>query len=154
MKRILGLLAAFSLLWAAVPAFAAPIPYYTGPNDVPNVMVNQAIFNTNAAFPTTQPAVACTGTTTATCQGLNLLISTTSLTTAAGGTLAAAMTVTDASVTASSTIVCSVNGYGGAGAPGVANIVPAAGTFTMQVINSAVSGALNATVVAHCLVYN
>jgi hypothetical protein len=153
MKRILGLLAAFALLWA-VPAFAAPIPYYTGPNDVPNVMVNQAIFNVNAGFPTTQPASACTGTTTATCPGLNLLISTTGLSTAAGGTLAAAMTVTDTSVTASSTIVCSVNGYGGTGAPGITNIVPAAGTFTMQVINSAVSGALSATVIAHCLVYN
>ena len=42
-KRFLGLLAAFVFL--APAAFASPVPYYSGPNDVPNVMVNGAILH-------------------------------------------------------------------------------------------------------------
>lgn len=154
MKRFLGLLAAFLFAVAPMAAFAAPIPYYSGPNDVPNVMVNTAINNVNAGFPSTSYTVACSGTTTATCTGTRLQISVTGLTTAAGGTSSAAMTVTDTSVTAASQIFCQPTLYAGTGNPIDSLIVPAAGTFTFVITNVAVSGSLNATVVSNCFVYN
>src|ERR1700677_522856 len=152
MTRFLGRLAVLLML-LATPVFANPVPYYSGPNDVPNVMVNTAIQNVNNAFPSTQYTVVCTGTTTATCQGLRLHISTTRLHTAAGAT-AAATTVTDASVTAASQMFCQVNSYAGTGNPLATNIVPAAGSFTFQIQNTHASAALNATVVTTCLIYN
>ena len=152
MKRFLGLLAA--LLFAAAPAFAAPVPYVNTPLDTPQAMINTALQGVNAAFPTTQSTVSCTGTTTATCNGTRIAVSITGLTTAAAGVLSAQVTVTDSSVTASSQIVCFVNGYAGTGVPVSALPVAGAGSFTFYVQNTANAAALNATVVNTCLIYN
>jgi hypothetical protein len=152
MKRILGLLAAFSLLWAA-PVFASPIAYVTGSNDVPNVMVNQAILNINSNLAGAQQLTACSGTTTATCLGLRTNVSITGLSTAAS-TLSATMTVTDTSVTASSQLLCVVNGYAGTGIPVAVNLVAGAGSFTFAIQNVSTGAALNATVVTDCQIQN
>lgn len=152
MKRLLALLSAFVLMFA-VPAFAAPLPYINTPMDTINAGLNAVIQEINGAVPSTTYTVTCTGTTTSTCQGIRLNVSVTGLTTAAGVT-AAAMTVTDASVTAASQIFCQPNLYAGAGNPVDVNIVPAAGSFAFQVQNTHASAALNATVVNVCFVYN
>lgn len=152
MKRFLaGLLA----LLFAIPslALAAPIPYVNTPMDTVQATVNAGLLSVNAGFPSTQPTVACSGTTTATCQGLRIVVSITSLTTAAGVT-SATMTVTDASVVATSQIFCETNGYGGTGNPNAVNVVPGAGSFTYAIQNSHASAALNATVPTVCFVYN
>ena len=96
----------------------------------------------------------CSGTTTATCQGQRFTASVTGLTTAAGGTSATAMTVTDATVTSSAVIVeCNVNGYSGTGQPIITNVTPGTGSVSFQVTNIAASGSLNATVPAACVVF-
>lgn len=151
MKRFLGLLVA--LLFAAAPAFAAPLAYINSPMDTPQGLVNTAIQEYNKSAPLAQTAATCTGTTTATCQGIRIAASTTGLTTAAGVT-ATAQTVTDASVTAASQIFCQTMGYGGTGNPVAVNVVPGAGSFTYQIQNTHASAALNATVVTVCFVYN
>lgn len=95
----------------------------------------------------------CSGTTTATCQGQRFTASVTGLSTAAGGTSATAMTVTDASVVSSaSLVICNVNGYSGTGQPIITNVTPGTGTVSFQVTNIAASGSLNATVPAACVV--
>lgn len=155
MKRILGLLASLVFLAAPIAALAAPIPYYNQPfSSVQDAVNSGIILPLNQTMPFAQPTVACSGTTTATCQGLKLAVSVTGLSTAAGGVSSAAMTVTDASVTASSVILCNTNGYAGTGNPITALIVPGAGSFTFVVTNVASSGALNATVVNDCMVFN
>lgn len=151
MKRFLGLLAALFL--AAAPAFAGPVAYVTAPTGTYTEAVNDAIANVNAALPSAQSTTFCTGTTTTTCQGLRLAASYTGLTTAAGIT-SSAQTVTDASVVASSQLICQVNGYAGTGNPVALNVVPGAGSFTYQIENTHATAALNATVVTVCLVYN
>ncbi len=151
MKRFLGLLAA--LLFATGPAFAAPAAYVTGPTGTYTEAVNDAIANVNAVLPSAQTPVACTGTTTATCQGVRIAASITGLTTAAGVT-ATAQTVTDASVAANSNMLCQVNGYGGTGNPVALNVVPGAGSFTYQIENTHATAALNATVTTFCMIYN
>lgn len=144
--------AAAAVLFAGSVA-AAPIPYVTAPFDTINASVNAAIASINAALPSTAYPVTCTGTTTATCQGLNIEVSYTGLTTAAGVT-SATSTVTDASVAAASTIFCMVNSYAGTGNPTVVNIVPGVGSFTYAIQNTHASAALNTTVVTNCFVYN
>ncbi len=147
------LIAALVLCSLSAPAFAAPLPYLNTPFDTPLAATNTLITNINGAFPANAYTVACTGTTTATCQGLRLNISTTGLTTAAGVT-AATVTVTDTLVTAVSQIFCQPVGYAGTGNPIDVNVVPAAGSFTFNVQNTHASAALNATVVSTCFVYN
>jgi len=151
MKRVLGLLAALLTLLAA-PAFAQPLSYYNQPFDTPNSAVNALIQTLNGTAPYSG-VVACTGTTTSTCQGNAISVSITGLTTADGGTLSAAMTVTDAVVTAASIIHCQVNGYAGTGVPTDVLIVPGAGSFSFKIQNTSASAALNATVVSNCLVF-
>lgn len=100
------------------------------------------------------PAVTCSGTTTATCQGQSFTASVTGLTTAAGGTTSAAMTVTNASVTSSARrTICQVNGYGGTGIPMATTVTPGTGSVSFTITNVAASGSLNATVPVACLVF-
>lgn len=155
MKRLFaGLLASLAVFaLSALPALAVPAGYVTGPTGTYTEAVNDAIANVNAVLPSAQPLVSCTGTTTATCQGIRIAASYTGLTTAAGAT-AALQTVTDASVTANSQVFCQVMGYAGTGNPNVVNVIPGSGSFTYQIQNSAASAALNATVVTSCMVYN
>jgi hypothetical protein len=143
-----------TLSMAAAPATASPLPYFNQPFDTPNQATNALINSINTNQPESNYISFCSGTTTATCQGLRLSVSITGLTTAAGGNVSAAMTVTDTSVTAASQIFCLVNGYSGTGQPLPTNIVPAAGSFTVSVLNGAASGALSATVPIQCLVLN
>jgi hypothetical protein len=58
-----------------------------------------------------------------------------------------AFVVTNSKVTANSVIFASVRNYAGAGTPVVANITAAAGSFTVELLNSSASTALNAAVV-------
>ncbi len=153
MKRFMGLLAYLAALAISAPAFAAPAAYVTGPTGTYTEAVNDAIANVNAVLPGSQTTATCTGTTTATCQGIRIAASYTGLTTAAGVT-STAQTVTNASVSASSQIFCQVNGYAGTGNPVALNIVPGAGSFTYQIENTHASAALNATVVTVCTVNN
>lgn len=138
----------------ATTALAAPLPYINTPFDTPQAMVNTAITSINNnggpafAYPST-----CTGTTTATCTGLKFTVSVTGLTTTAGVT-SASMTVTNASIVASSIVMCQAEGYGGAGNPQSVNVVPTASTLVFQVQNTHASAALNATVPIACFVYN
>jgi hypothetical protein len=142
------------LLFAPALALANPLPYINAPLDTVQATVNAAIANLNSVSPQYQYTVACTGTTTATCQGTRLAVSITGLTTADAGAVSAAMTVTDASVVASSQINCFVNGYAGTGVPYDAVIIPAAGSFSFVIQNNSASAALNATVVSICYIYN
>lgn len=101
----------------------------------------------------TSTSSACSGTTTATCQGQRFVASITGLTTAAAGTTSAAMTVTDANVVSSAaSVICSVNGYAGTGIPIVSTIIPGTGSVSFTITNVAASGSLNATVPVACLV--
>lgn len=152
MLRFLGLLAAFLL--TAAPSFASPLPYYNQPLDTPNSAANAVVASVNTSMPAAQTLVACTGTTTSTCQGTRINVSITGLTTADAGAVSAAMTVTDASVTAASQIICNVIGYAGTGVPYDAIITPAAGSFSFVIQNNSASAALNATVISACLVFN
>jgi hypothetical protein len=152
MKRFLGLLAAL-LFAVASPAFANPIPAINTPLDTPQALVNTAIVNLNAVTPAYQYASSCSGTTTATCQGIRVVVSITGLTTAAGVT-SATMTVTDASVVAASQVNCFTANYGGTGNPVPVLVVAGAGSFTVAVENIHASAALNATVPIACFVYN
>ena len=153
MKRFLSIGAALAALSMAASVAAAPLAYVSAPFDTVNAAVNSVVQNYNSVSPSAQYTSSCTGTTTSTCQGLKIATSYTGLTTAAGVT-SAAQTVTDASVTAASILICQVNGYAGTGNPNAVNVVPGAGSFTYQVQNSHASAALNATVVTACLVYN
>ena len=151
--KLLRALAPLILLALAPMALAAPVPYLTGPTGTYTEAVNDAIANVNATLPSTSPTTACTGTTTATCQGIRIAASYTGLTTAATVT-SAAQTVTDASVATGSQMFCQVNGYAGTGNPNAVNVIPGAGSFTYQIQNSHASAALNATVTTVCFVYN
>lgn len=155
MKSIRCLFAAGLALIAfafAAPAPAAPIVYQTGQSA--SAAVGNLISQLNANYPEFGSLVTCTGTTTATCQGLRLQVSITGLTTAGAGAVSATMTVTDGQVFSTSVILCQVNGYSGAGVPFAVNIVPGAGSFAVAVQNNAASAALNATVPISCLISN
>jgi hypothetical protein len=151
MRRLIALLTALSLF--AAPVFAAPLPYVNTPFDTPNGPANAVVGSINTVVPGQNVTTACTGTTTATCQGIRLLVSITSLTTAAGVT-SATMTVTDASVAVASQVNCWTSNYTGAGNPLAVDVLAAAGTFTFAVQNTHASSALNATVPVACYVYN
>lgn len=153
MKRLLfSLIAGLSLI--AAQAFASPLAAVNTPFDTMQATVNSGVIAPlNAGYPPFSPSVACSGTTTATCTGIRLVVSVTGLTTAAGVT-SATMTVTDTLVTASSSIFCQANGYGGTGNPMPVVIVPGAGSFTFAIENTHASSALNATVPVSCFVYN
>ena len=150
MKRLA--VAELALMFAA-PAVAAPLPAY---NPAPFEAIGaqfQDLYGAINLQAQSATLTTCTGTTAATCQGLRLAISTTGLTTAAGA-VSATVTVTDASVAATSQVICSVNGYGGTGVPGDVLIVPGAGSFTFAIQNTDGAAALNATVVSKCVVFN
>ncbi len=137
----------------ATSALAAPLAYINPAFDTPNSAANAVITAYNAAAPSAQYTVSCTGTTTSTCSGLKIVTSYSGLTTAAGVT-SAAQTVTNTSVTAASLIFCQAVGYAGTGNPIIANVIPGAGSFTYLIQNTHASAALNATVPVACLVYN
>lgn len=151
------LLAACAALFASA-AFAGPVALFpsTTPLEPSQIQatLNNLIILMNAQI--APPVSTCTGTTTATCQGLRFVASVTGLTTAAAGTSSAAMTVTDATVTQAGAVnvVCAVAAYSGTGQPIVTNITPATGTVSFQITNVAASGALNATVPVFCQVFN
>ena len=65
-------------------AIAAPLPYLNTPFETPNSAANAVITAYNAAVPGAAYTTACTGTTTATCQGLKIAASYTGLTTRRG----------------------------------------------------------------------
>lgn len=142
-----------ALAFAPVMALASPVSYVTVPLDTVNASINTLVSSLNSTQPWSATTVTCSGTTTSTCTGLRAVISVTGLTTAAGVT-SASMVVTDTSVTASSTVFCQANGYGGTGNPMPVNVVPTASTITFQIQNTHASAALNATVPVACLVYN
>ena len=149
-------LAAITLCAALVATFAhaAPLPAYAPGQFEAVGQQFQDLYGAINLQTQSQTVTSCTGTTTATCQGLRLAISTTGLTTADAGALSATVTVTDASVTTGSQVVCQPNGYAGTGVPTDVNIIPGAGSFTFAVQNTSASAALNATVVSQCLVFN
>lgn len=129
----------------------------------PSIAVSAAGADTNTSLQMTAKGTGrvllgaittCSGTTTATCAvSQRFVASVTGLTTAAGGTSSAAMTVTDTTVSSSAVpVVCSVNGYSGTGQPIVTNVTPGTGTVSFQVTNIAASGVLNATVPVACIV--
>ena len=153
MKLFRTIAAGLAAALMASSAMAAPIAYNNAPLDTIQGAINTLTQSINNTFPSTSPTVFCTGTTTATCQGIRIAVSYTGLTTAAGVT-ATAQTVTDASVVAASQILCQVNGYAGTGNPVALNVIPGAGSFTYQLENTHASAALNATVVTVCFVYN
>lgn len=145
---MIAVLFAGSVYATSVAQITTPVPAA----DVQGFL-NTLIGSMNTAFGFNTTA-SCTGTTTSTCQGNRVFVSITGLTTAAVGVSSAAMVVTDASVTLVSTVVCAVEGYGGTGVPIDTIITPAAGTFSFTITNVAGSGALSATVVSHCVVFN
>lgn len=156
MNRLLAAaLAVLSLLLAPLaPALAAPVPYINSPMDTPQALVNSLVSTINTGFPESAYTVACTGTTTSTCNGLRTLVSITGLSTADAGAVSAVMTVTNSSVTAASQVWCQVLNYGGTGVPTDVNVNAAAGDFTFQIQNTSATAALNATVVSECWVQN
>lgn len=137
-------------------AEASPAPYVTGPNDVPNVMVNNAISNINNAAADLSTECLTSGNTTGTCNAPRFQDSVTNLTTSAGGNVSALVTVADSLAVTASDVTCHVQNYGGAGQPTVGNVSSSAGNVTFVVQNSTVSGgaALNATVPVYCKVQN
>lgn len=155
-KFLASILAGLALAAVAfASAVAAPVSYVTGPSDVPQVMVNQALANVNASggqfailssFSGASPIAAtiATGRMNLTITGLTTAVSTTS----------AAQTVTDALVTAASQVICQVNGYTGTGVPVVSGVTPAAGSFTFAISNVSTGAALNANVPVSCIVFN
>jgi hypothetical protein len=154
LTSLVAFVSAIALLGSPA-AFAAPIAYSTVniAADTPQAPSIALITAINASSPAYATTVTCTGTTTATCTGLRAVISVTGLTTAAGVT-AAAMTVTDTSVTASSMVFCQALGYAGTGNPVAVNVVPSASTIVFNIQNTHASAALNATVPVACFVYN
>lgn len=162
MRRLVSALAALAALaiFAAVSlpagkAAAAPLSYSAVniPIDTPQALAGAVIGAINSNLAEAAPLVTASGTTTATAQGLRVTVSITGLSTAAS-TLSATMTVTNASVTAVSQVLCSVNGYSGTGVPVVVNVVPEAGDFKMAIQNVSTGAALNATVPVACAVLN
>jgi len=152
MKRFFALAVA-ALFMLASPAMAAPLAYINTPMDTINAGLNTVIQEINTGLPPAQYNVACTGTTTATCQGIRLTVSITGLTTAAGVT-SATVTVTDASVAVASQVQCFAANYTGTGNPMPVDVLAAAGSFTFAIQNTHASAALNATVPIACFVYN
>jgi hypothetical protein len=156
MKLLRILFSALMVALAPVAAFAASIPLLSGPQDPSqlNATINNLIVQMNAVYGLGVP-LSASGTTAATCNALRCTISVTGLVTADAGALSAVMTVTNTMVTASSTVHCQVNGYGGTtGVPTVVNVTPAAGSFGFQVQNTSTTQALNGTVSAGCVVFN
>jgi hypothetical protein len=152
--RFAVLVAAFvALISAPVAALAAPLSYYNSPMSSVQDVANAVITSINNSQTGASPLVIASGTTTATANGLRVNVSVTGLSTAAS-TLSAAMVVTDSAVTAASQVNCLVNNYAGAGVPMIANLIPAAGSFTFNIQNVSTGAALNATVVAACQVFN
>ena len=118
-------------------------------------LITSAKMSTLAAYINVgQARATCSGTTTATCQGVRFTASVTGLTTAAAGNTSAAMTVTNATVVSSAYIVqCQVNGYAGTGQPVVTGVIPGTGNVSFTITNVAASGSLNATVAVACEVF-
>jgi len=152
MKRLLASVAAIGLLLSASLAYAAPLPYPTAPMDTVQAAANAVVTTINTNLAPAQTLNVCSGGTPVTCQGLRINLSITGLTTAAS-TLSAAQTITDASVVATSQITCSGAGSS-TGAPVIVNVTPAAGSFTLQVQNTATAAALTSPLTTNCIIFN
>lgn len=136
---------------------ASPLSPYNSPGSFYDA-VNSVVTAINANFAPAAPLVTCTTTlasANATCNGLRIQPSVSTITTATNGVVSNAITVNDTSVTAASQVFCQTIGYTGVGVPADVNVVPAANSFTFQIQNTSVSGsALNATVPSTCMVNN
>jgi hypothetical protein len=137
---------------------ASPIAYFNSPIDSVQNALNTVIASINQTQTPAAPLVTCTTTLSAanaTCNGLRIDPSVSTITTATNGVVSAAVTVNDSSVAAASQVFCQTNGYAGTGTPADVNVVTAAGSFTYQIQNTSVGGAaLNQTVPSACMVMN
>ena len=152
-------LVAPSIICMAIVAVvhASPIGYYNSPGSFYDA-VNSVVSAINANLAPAAPLVTCTTTlasANATCNGLRIQPSVSSITTATNGVVSNAITVNDTSVTAASQVFCQTIGYTGVGVAEDVNVVAAANSFTFQIQNASISGsALNATVPSSCMVNN
>lgn len=153
MRWFASLFATLVLALAPAAALANPIPYNNSPLDTVQATVNSVVTSLNAVTPAYNYVSACSGTTTATCQGIRVTVSVTGLTTAAGVT-SATMTVTDASAVAASQVNCFVGNYAGTGNPVPVQVLASSTGFSFAIENTHASAALNATVPVVCFVYN
>lgn len=161
---LLGAVSALAGLAFVSDTEAGNISQFTGPggaNPIDNGPLVNDLNKVVAAINTTDgfnPFCNATATTsTAACAGLRGHVTTPSLALSQGA--ATALAITDASVTTSSVIQCSVGGYGGTyvtdGVPIVAACIPGTGTFTAEIYNAAAAAtALAGTVMVEFAVFN
>ena len=151
MNRIL---LALALMFAPALAHAYTLPYATSVYDTYNAGLNALIANYNAN--TTPAAYVCSVTGSAgasTCNGLRVVITTASLTTAASTTYTE--TLTDSAIAATSQVNCQAGlGTSTTGVPVAASVVPAAGSAVIKVQNVSTGAALNGTITLACQVWN
>ncbi len=157
--KALRRLVAPSIICLAIASFvsAGPLTYWNQPGSFQDA-VNYLVSQINSTQTGAAPLVTCTTTLSnanATCNGLRIDPSVSSITTATNGVVSAAVTIVDTSVAASSQVICQPIGYAGTGTPADVNVVPAAGSFTFQIQNTGVGGAaINQTVPSSCVVFN
>jgi hypothetical protein len=136
---------------------ASPIGYYNQPGSFYDA-VNYLVGQINSTQAPAAPLVTCTTTlasANATCNGLRVQPSVSSITTATNGVVSNAITVNDSSVTAASQVFCQTIDYTGVGVATDVNVAAAANSFTFQIQNQSQAGsALNATVPSTCMVNN
>lgn len=154
-RFVKSILLAAALLFASVPAFAAPIPYPNSANintplDAANYVIS-VLNGSSPAFSSLQTGTAASG--AITLNGTKAFITSEALTTAAGSDYT--LTWTNSAATAVSIVHCSV-GNGTNTTVGVApdGITPAAGSVVIKVRNTHASAALNGTIVLGCTVSN
>ena len=130
------------------------LPYLNTPLTTIQDMVNQAIANINASGGTFSGLVSGTAIAGAvTAQGTKLQITSEALVTAAAATYT--LTITDAAISASSSVFVTVNyGTASAGEPGVHRVQPLAGSVVISIRNDAAAAAFNGTLVIGVLVVN
>ena len=157
-SKFLALVAMIAAALAPAFAFAAPLPYVTVPLDTVNASINTLVssINSNLAPAATLQTVSGTNGTLVV-GGLRFSATITGLTTAAS-TMASATTITNASINASSVVVCGVTNYAGTyatnGIPIVVGVQPGAGTMTFNILNVATANALSGNITVSCLVNN
>lgn len=130
------------------------LPYLNTPLTTIQDMVNQAIANINASGGTFSGLVSGTAIAGAvTAQGTKLQITSEALVTAAAATYT--LTITDAAISASSSVFVAVNyGTANAGEPGVHRVQPLAGSVVINIRNDAAAAAFNGTLIINVLVVN
>lgn len=161
---LLGAVSALASLVYVGDTEAGNISQFTGPggtNPIDNGPLVGDLNKVVSAINTTDgfnPMCAATATTSiATCQGLRGQITTPSLALSQGA--ATAMTITDASVSASSILNCQIQAYAGTyvtnGVPVVTMCTPGTGTFLAEIVNvSPAATAMAGTVMVGFEVFN